>query len=79
MRSDHYANEEAKTNDQYISFNSCTVRLSLYEDYERRGFKLAYPCFYKYTPQTFIQTFKAQVDELFVSFKPTHPLHSTYI
>jgi hypothetical protein len=52
-----------ETANQYINFNGRTRRLSIYENYEHRGTRLAHLCFYEYTSQIFVQTFKGTKDQ----------------
>jgi hypothetical protein len=67
----------AETANQYINFDGRTRRPSIYENYERRGARLAHLCFYEYASQIFVQTFKAAKDRAF--FDPSHLLHTTHI
>ena len=70
--------EEAAS--QFINFDGRTRRPSIYENYEHRGASLAHLCFYEYTSQVFVQTFKGAKDRKFCfPFDPSHPLHTTHI
>jgi hypothetical protein len=39
---------------QYVNFNGRTRYTSIYENYEHRGRRLAYLCFYEYAAQIFV-------------------------
>jgi hypothetical protein len=78
---DETSNEDmAESANQYVNFDGRTRRTSIYENYEHRGSRLAYLCFYEYVSQIFIQTFKGAKNRTFLfPFDPSHPLHTTYI
>ena len=70
----------AETANQYINFDSRTRRPSIYENYEHRGTRLSHLCFYEYTSQIFVQTFKGAKNRAFCfPFDPSHSLHTTHI
>jgi hypothetical protein len=47
--------------EQYTEFDSESRRASLYENYRRRGQRLAGLCFYEYASQIFVQTFAVAI------------------
>jgi hypothetical protein len=65
---------------QYVNFDGRTRHISIYENYEHRGRRLAHLCFYEYTSQIFIQTFKSAKNRAFLfPFDASHLLHTTHI
>jgi hypothetical protein len=72
--------ETVETVNQYVSFDGRTRRPTLYENYKQRGARLKYLCFYEYTSQIFVQTFKgASGRVLCFPFEIVHLLYSTHI
>ena len=70
----------AESASQYVNFDGRTRRTSIYENYERRGARLAHLCFYEYTSQIFVQTFKGAKNRAFIfPFDPSHPSYMTHI
>jgi hypothetical protein len=70
----------AESANQYVNFDGRTRRISIYENYEHRGARLAHLCFYEYAAQVFVQTFKSAQNRAFLfPFDPSYPLHSTHI
>jgi hypothetical protein len=66
--------------EQYTEFNSQSRRPSLYENYRKRGQRLAGLCFYEYASQIFVQTFVAAAGRaMCFLFEDTHPQHATHV
>jgi hypothetical protein len=66
--------------EQYTEFDSESRRASLYENYRRRGQRLAGLCFYEYASQIFVQTFAAATGRtMCFLFEETHPQHATHV
>jgi PIF1-like helicase/helitron helicase-like protein len=66
--------------EQYTEFDSETRRPTLYENYRKRGQRLAGLCFYEYSSQIFIQTFAAAAGRtMCFLFEDTHPQHMTHV
>jgi hypothetical protein len=78
---DKAGSEEAlQTADQYVNFDGRIRRPSIYKNYKRRSYRLAYLCFYKYVSQIFVQTFKGVSGcMLCFPFDPAHLLYTTYV
>jgi hypothetical protein len=76
------ANDEdvAESTNQYVNFDGRSRHTTVYENYERRGARLAHLCFYEYAAQIFVQTFKGAKDRtLLFPFDPSHPLHASHV
>ena len=70
----------AESANQYVNFDGRSRHTTIYENYERRGARLAHLCFYEYAAQIFVQTFKgAKNRALLFPFDPSHPLHATHV
>ncbi|KAH8799116.1 hypothetical protein F5884DRAFT_758603 [Xylogone sp. PMI_703] len=66
--------------EQYTEFDSESRRPSLYENYRKRGLRLAGLCFYEYASQIFVQTFAAAAGRsMCFMFENTHPQHTTHV
>jgi hypothetical protein len=66
--------------EQYTEFDSESRRPNLYENYRKRGQRLAALCFYEYASQIFVQTFAAAAGRsMCFLFENTHPQHTTHV
>jgi hypothetical protein len=66
--------------EQYTEFDTENRRPSLYENYRKRGQRLADLCFYEYASQIFVQTLAAAAGRaMCFLFEDTHPQYSTHV
>ena len=66
--------------EQYTEFDSKSRRPSLYENYRKRGPRLAALCFYEYSSQIFVQTFAAAAGRaMCFLFENTHPQYASHV
>jgi hypothetical protein len=66
--------------EQYTEFDSETRCPTLYENYRKRGQRLAGLCFYEYCSQIFVQTFAGAAGRtMCFLFEDTHPQHMTHV
>jgi hypothetical protein len=66
--------------EQYTEFDSETRCPTLYENYRKRGQRLAGLCLYEYSSQIFVQTFAGAAGRaMCFLFEDTHPQHMTHV
>jgi len=66
--------------DHYTEFNLESRRTNMYENYRKRGQRLAGLCFYEYASQIFVQTFRAAAGRgMCFLFESTHPQYATHV
>jgi hypothetical protein len=66
--------------EQYTTFDSESRHPSLYENYRKRGRRLAGLCLYEYASQIFVQTLASAAGRtMCFLFENTHPQHATHI
>lgn len=66
--------------EQYTEFNSETRCPTLYDNYRKRGQRLADLCLYEYSAQIFVRTFAGAAGRaMCFLFEETHPQHMTQV